>query len=219
MSFLKEDNEVAVQADLTNQSAQAAAAVAQKAADSVHNRNTHMREIIENLQRSRKRPHFCQTSACSHTRSEPVMAQLTQLVDRSQPTWSPTQENSQPIGQLPVPDQTPTQVSTAMLRHEREAAIQQVGLLYEAHASLTAIEDTVAKAREACIAFKCNQCLEQAGFNTHEPCITAEQELDHNHPLGVEDAPRQPMHVNALLLVLLVNPPIPEQVLHPITPH
>jgi hypothetical protein len=27
------------------------------------------------------------------------------------------------------------------------------------------------------------------------------------------------MHVNALLPVLPVNPPIPEQVLHPVTPH
>jgi hypothetical protein len=47
----------------------------------------------------------------------------------------------------------------------------------------------------------------------------AEPGYDHNHPLGVEDAPRQLMHVHALLPVLPVDPPIPEWVLHPISPH
>jgi hypothetical protein len=94
-----------------------------------------------------------------------------------------------------------------------------VGLLYEAHASPTAIEETAVEEREAHIALEHNQHLEQAGFNTYEPCIMAEQGVDHNHPLGAEDTPRPSMHVNVLLLVLLVNSPIPEQVLHSITPY
>jgi hypothetical protein len=77
-----------------------------------------------------------------------------------------------------------------MFRCEREAAVQRVGLLYEAHTSLTAIEEATAEAREACIVFEHNQHLEQAGFNTHKPRIIAEQGADHNHPLGMEDAPR-----------------------------
>jgi hypothetical protein len=94
-----------------------------------------------------------------------------------------------------------------------------VGLLYEAHASLAAIEEAIAITREAHITFEHNKHLEQAGFNPSEPCITVEQGEDHNHPLGVKDAPRQSMHVCALLLALLVDPPIPEQVLHLIIPH
>jgi hypothetical protein len=66
---------------------------------------------------------------------------------------------------------------------------------------------------------KCNKHLKQAGFNPSEPRITAEPGDDHNHPLGVEDAPRQLIHVCALLLALPVDPPIPKQVLHPKTPH
>jgi hypothetical protein len=106
-----------------------------------------------------------------------------------------------------------------MLRCEREATIQQVGLWYEAHTSPTAIKEAVAKVREAHIALKHDKCLKQAGFNTREPCITAEQGLDHNHSLGVEEAPGQPMDVHALLPALPINPPIPEQILNPITPH
>jgi hypothetical protein len=49
MGFLKEDDEVAAKADLANQNAQAAAAVAQRATDGMHCRNAHMREIVENL--------------------------------------------------------------------------------------------------------------------------------------------------------------------------
>jgi hypothetical protein len=106
-----------------------------------------------------------------------------------------------------------------MLQLERETAIQQVGLLYEAHASSAAIEEAVAIAREARITFECDKHLEQAGFNPSEPRITIEQGEDHNHPLGEADAPRQPVHVCALLPALPVNPSIPEQVLHPTTPH
>jgi predicted sugar kinase len=84
---------------------------------------------------------------------------------------------------------------------------------------LAAIEEAVAITREACIAFECNKHLEQAGFNLSKPRTTIEQGEDHNHPLGEEDAPRQSVHVHALLLALPVNPSIPEQVLHPITPH
>jgi hypothetical protein len=94
-----------------------------------------------------------------------------------------------------------------------------VGLLYEAHASLAAIEEAVAIAREARTVFKCNKHLEQAGFNPSEPHTMIKQGEDHNHLLGEEDAPRQSVHVHALLLALPVNPSIPEQVLHPITPH
>jgi hypothetical protein len=107
----------------------------------------------------------------------------------------------------------------ATLRLEREAAIQRVGLLYEACASSAAIEEAVAITREAHIAFEHNKHLEQAGFNPSEPRTTIEQGEDHNHLLGEEDAPRQLVHVHALLPALLVNPSIPEQVLHPITPH
>jgi hypothetical protein len=92
-------------------------------------------------------------------------------------------------------------------------------LLYEAHASPTILVEAVAKAREACIVFKHSKHLKQAGFNSSKPRATVDQGSDHNHPLGVEDTPRQPMQVHALLLMLLVDPPIPEQVLHPITPH
>jgi hypothetical protein len=106
-----------------------------------------------------------------------------------------------------------------MLRLEREAAVQQVGLLYEACTSSAAIEEAVAIAREACIAFERDKPLEQAGFNPSEPCITIEQGEDHNHPLGEEDAPSQLVHVCALLPALPVNSSIPEQVLYPITPH
>jgi hypothetical protein len=106
-----------------------------------------------------------------------------------------------------------------MLQLEREAAIQQVGLLYEAHASSAAIEEAVAIMREAHIAFERDKRLEQAGFNPSEPCAMIEQGEDHNHPLGAEDTPRQSVHVCALLLALPVNPSIPEQVLHPVTPH
>jgi hypothetical protein len=81
MGFLKEDDEAAAQADLTNQSAQAAAAMAQRAANGMHHRNACMREIIENLQKSPKRPHSCQTSAHSQARPEPVMVQPIQLVN------------------------------------------------------------------------------------------------------------------------------------------
>jgi hypothetical protein len=106
-----------------------------------------------------------------------------------------------------------------MLQLEREAAVQQVGLLYKAHASSAAIEEAVAIVREARIAFECDKHLEQAGFNPSEPHTTIEQGEDHNHPLGEEDAPIQSVHVHALLLALLVNLSIPEQVLHSITPH
>jgi hypothetical protein len=118
-----------------------------------------------------------------------------------------------------VLDQTPTWIPIATLQREREAAVQQVGLLYEACASLIAIEEAITIAREACIAFEHDKCLEQAGFNPCKPCRMAEPGDDHNHPLGAEDVPRQPMHIRALLLALLVDPPIPEQVLHPITSH
>jgi hypothetical protein len=113
----------------------------------------------------------------------------------------------------------PAQVPIATLWLEREAAVQRVGLLYEARASSAAIQEAVATAREARIAFECDKHLEQAGFNPSDPCTTVEQGEDHNHPLGEEDAPRQSVHICALLLALLVNPSIPEQVLHPITPH
>jgi hypothetical protein len=75
IGFLKEDDEAVAQADLTNQSAQAATAVAQRAADGMHCRNACMREIVENLQKSRKRPHSHRTSAHSQARPEPVMVQ------------------------------------------------------------------------------------------------------------------------------------------------
>jgi hypothetical protein len=52
MSFLREDDKVAVQAKVTSQSTQRAAAVALEVTDSVHNRNVCMREIVENLQKS-----------------------------------------------------------------------------------------------------------------------------------------------------------------------
>jgi hypothetical protein len=52
MGFLKEDDEVAAQADLTNQSVQAAAAIAQRTTDGMHYRNACMREIVKNLQKS-----------------------------------------------------------------------------------------------------------------------------------------------------------------------
>jgi hypothetical protein len=52
MGFLKEDDKVAAEADLVNQSAQAATAVAQRATDGMHCRNAGMREIIKNLQKS-----------------------------------------------------------------------------------------------------------------------------------------------------------------------
>jgi hypothetical protein len=110
-------------------------------------------------------------------------------------------------------------VPIATLQLEREAAVQRVGLLYEACTSLAAIEEAVAIVREARIVFECNKHLKQAGFNPSEPRTTIEQGEDHNHPLGEEDTPRQLVHVRALLLALPVNPSIPEQVLHPITPH
>jgi hypothetical protein len=84
---------------------------------------------------------------------------------------------------------------------------------------LTAIKEAVTIARDAHIAFKHDKYLEQAGFNPSKPHRTAEPGDDHNHPLGAEDTPRQLMHAHALLLVLPVDSPIPEQVLHPITPH
>jgi hypothetical protein len=110
-------------------------------------------------------------------------------------------------------------VPIATLWLEREAAVQRVGLLYEAHTSSAAIEEAVAIAREARIMFKRDKHLEQAGFNPSEPHTTIEQGEDHNHLLGEADTPRQSVHVHALLLALPVNPSIPEQVLHPITPH
>jgi hypothetical protein len=84
-------------------------------------------------------------------------------------------------------DQLPAQVPIATLRCEREAAVQQVGLLYKAHASSAAIKEAIIIGREACIAFECDKHLEQAGFNPSEPCTTVEQGEDHNHPLGAED--------------------------------
>jgi ABC-type Fe3+ transport system substrate-binding protein len=68
MGFLKEDDEVAAQANLTYQSTQAATAIAQRAADGMHQRNAYMREIIKNLQKSQKRHHSHQTSA--HVRKD-----------------------------------------------------------------------------------------------------------------------------------------------------
>jgi hypothetical protein len=94
-----------------------------------------------------------------------------------------------------------------------------VGLLYEAHTSSAAIEEAVAIAREAHIAFEHDKCFKQAGFNPSEPRTTIEQGENYNHPLGAEDTPRQLVHISVLLPALLVNPSIPEQVLHPITPH
>jgi hypothetical protein len=93
MGFLKEDDEAAAQADLANQSAQAAAAIAQRAADGMHHRNACMREIVENLQKSQKRHHSHQASAHRQERLEPVMVQPVQLVNRSQLTRSSTQED------------------------------------------------------------------------------------------------------------------------------
>jgi hypothetical protein len=52
MGFLQEDDKTAAQADLANQSTQAATAVAQRATDGVYCRNACMREIIKNLQKS-----------------------------------------------------------------------------------------------------------------------------------------------------------------------
>jgi hypothetical protein len=52
IGFLKEDDRVAAQANLTNQSAQAVANIAQRATDSVHCWNACMREIIKNFQKS-----------------------------------------------------------------------------------------------------------------------------------------------------------------------
>jgi hypothetical protein len=63
MGFLKEYDEAAAQTDLTNQEAQAAAVRAQKAADGMHRRNACMKEMVKNLQRSRKKPHSHRTSA------------------------------------------------------------------------------------------------------------------------------------------------------------
>jgi hypothetical protein len=88
-----------------------------------------------------------------------------------------------------------------------------------AHTSSTAIEEAIAIVREAHLAFECEECLEQAGFNPSKPRRMAEPGYDHNYPLGAENAPRQPVHVYALLLALPVDPPIPEQVLHLITSH
>jgi hypothetical protein len=82
-----------------------------------------MREIAENLQKSRKRHHSCWASAHRQERCEPVMVQPVQLVNGSQPTRSSTQEDHQPIVQSAVADQTPAQIPTATLRLEREAAI------------------------------------------------------------------------------------------------
>jgi hypothetical protein len=147
------------------------------------------------------------------------MVQPVQQVDESRLTRSLTRESQQLIVQSAVADQTPARVPIAMLWLEREAAIQQGGLLYEARASSAAIEEAVAIMREACIVFKHDKHLEQAGFNPSEPRITIEQGEDHNHPLGEADAPRQSVHVHALLPALPVNPSIPEQVLHPVTPH
>jgi hypothetical protein len=123
MGFLKEDDEAAAQADLANQSTQAAAAITQRATDCMHRRNACMREIIKNIQKSRKRHHSHWVSAHRQERPEPVMVQPVQQVDESQLTRSSTQEGQQPIVQSAVADQTPAQVPIAMLWLEREAAV------------------------------------------------------------------------------------------------
>jgi hypothetical protein len=56
----------------------------------VHRRNACMREIIENLRKSRKRHHSHRVSAHCQERPEPVMVQLVQLVDGSRLTRSST---------------------------------------------------------------------------------------------------------------------------------
>jgi hypothetical protein len=94
-----------------------------------------------------------------------------------------------------------------------------VGLLYEACASSAAIKEAIAIVREVHITFEHDKHLKQAGLNPSEPCTMIKQGEDHNYPLGAEDAPRQLMHVRALLPALPVDPSIPGQVLHPITPH
>jgi hypothetical protein len=83
MGFLKEDDEVAAQANLANQSAQAAAAITQRDANGMHQRNARMREIVENLQKSRKRHHSHRASAYRQERPEPVVVQPVQQVDES----------------------------------------------------------------------------------------------------------------------------------------
>jgi hypothetical protein len=82
-----------------------------------------MKEIIENLQKSRTRHHSCRVSAHYQERPEPVMVQLVQQV-KSRLTRSLTQESQQLIVQSAVADETPTWVPIAMLWLEREAAIQ-----------------------------------------------------------------------------------------------
>jgi hypothetical protein len=56
----------------------------------VHRRNACMREIIENLQKSRKRHHSRWASAHHQERPEPVMVQPVQQVDESRLTRSST---------------------------------------------------------------------------------------------------------------------------------
>jgi hypothetical protein len=64
---------VATQANLTNQSAQTAAAVAQRAANGMHSRHACMREIVEKLQRSRRRPYSHQISAQRQACNNPAL--------------------------------------------------------------------------------------------------------------------------------------------------
>jgi hypothetical protein len=98
-----------------------------------------------------------------------------------------------------------------------EATAQTLGRLYEMNADQASLDHATINAREARMAFGRQQRLDQAGFEVSQPRVMADQGSDHNHPPEAT-APGEPMHRNALLPALPVETPIPDQVLHPVTP-
>jgi hypothetical protein len=116
------------------------------------------------------------------------------------------------IGPLVAPGQIQAWVASATLQCNLDMASQHLDFLYKANADPTALSEAVVHAREACIRLEHSMHFKQAGFSgVHPPHEWANQGSDHNHPLGVNNAPRQPVYTHALLPALSVDPIMPEQ--------
>jgi hypothetical protein len=96
---------------------------------------------------------------------------------------------------------------------------QIIGQLYEANTDPAVLNEGVAWAWEARINLEQDQWLNKADVNRRKLQELTDEESDHNHHWGTNNALPQSMHGSALLPALLVNPTMPRQALPLNTPH
>jgi hypothetical protein len=135
---------------------------------------------------------------------DPVTDQQADLADEGHPLsdtncWERAQdgETDEPVSSSAV---TPAWIAQAKLQNKWALMAQHVGQLYKANADPAVLNEAVAQAQEARINLEWDQQLDKAGLNRGELRELTDEESDHNHCWGENNAPPQPMCRSALLL-------------------